>query len=152
MANLSSAGGAILANVPQRERSGEQYEMKALPKTAAVGAEAHWIDACWYGGLREWWQEVGSWTVNTKKFPHGLRPISDAAHAAGLQFVLWFEPERVRQGAEIHHEHPEFLVAIAQNPDNLLFNLGDPRPRQILTELLWRHHRRTWRGHLPAGS
>lgn len=116
--------------------AGEQYEMKALPKTAAVGAEAHWIDACWYGGLREWWQEVGSWTVNPKKFPHGLRPISDAAHAAGLKFVLWFEPERVRHGAELHREHPEFLVALEQNPDNLLFNLGDPAARQYLTDLL----------------
>ena len=59
--------------------AGEQYEMKALPRTAAVGAEAHWIDACWYGGQGEWWQEVGSWSVNPKKFPNGLRPISDAA-------------------------------------------------------------------------
>ena len=116
--------------------AGEQYEMKALPKTAAVGAEAHWIDACWYGGLGEWWQEVGSWTVNPKKFPHGLRPISDAAHAAGLKFVLWFEPERVRQGAQLHREHPEFLVALEQNPDNLLFNLGNPAARQYLTDLL----------------
>jgi len=116
--------------------AGEQYEMKALPKTAAVGAEAHWVDACWYGGQGEWWQEVGSWTVNPKKFPHGLRPISDAARAAGLKFVLWFEPERVRKGSQIHREHPEFLVAIEQNPDNLLFNLGMPEARRYLTDML----------------
>ena len=116
--------------------AGEQYEMKALPRTAATGAEVHWIDACWYGGLGEWWQEVGTWSVNLKKFPRGLRPISDAAHAAGLKFVLWFEPERVRNGAQIHREHPEYLVASAQDPDNLLFNLGLPAARRYLTELL----------------
>ena len=116
--------------------AGEQYEMKALPRTAAVGAEVHWIDACWYGGQGEWWQEVGTWTVNPKKFPRGLRPISDAAHAAGLKFVLWFEPERVRKGTQIHREHPEYLVASAQDPDNLLFNLGLPAARRYITELL----------------
>ena len=116
--------------------AGEQYEMKALPRTAAVGAEAHWIDACWYGGQGEWWQEVGTWTVNPKKFPHGLRPISAAAHAAGLKFVLWFEPERVRKGTQIHREHPEYLVALEQNPDNLLYNLGMPEALRYLTDTL----------------
>jgi alpha-galactosidase len=110
--------------------------MKALPRTAAVGAEAHWIDACWYGGKGEWWQEVGSWTVNRAKFPRGLRPISDAARAAGLKFVLWFEPERVRPGSQLHREHPEFLLASPQNPDNLLYNLGMPEAWRYLTELL----------------
>ncbi len=116
--------------------AGEECEMKALPKVAAVGAEVHWIDACWYGGQGEWWQEVGTWTVNRKKFPRGLRPISDAVHAADLKFVLWFEPERVRPGSLIHREHPEYLIAIDSNPDNLLFNLGIPEARQYLTDML----------------
>ena len=116
--------------------AGEQYEMKAVPRTAATGAEVHWIDACWYGGQREWWQEVGTWTVNPQKFPHGLRPISDAADAAGLKFVLWFEPERVRPGTLIHREHPEFLLSSEDNPENMLFNLGNPAARRYLTDML----------------
>jgi alpha-galactosidase len=116
--------------------AGEQYEMKALPKTAATGAEVHWIDACWFGGEREWWQEVGTWTVNPQKFPRGLRPISDAAHAAGLKFVLWFEPERVRPGTLIHREHPQYLLSSDQNPDNMLFNLGMPEARRYMTDTL----------------
>ncbi len=117
-------------------RAGEQYEQVALPKVAALGADAYWIDACWYGGQREWWQEVGSWTVNRTRFPNGLRPISDAARAAGMQFVLWFEPERVRPGSELHQQHPEFLLTAPDNPDNLLFNLGMPEARAYLTDLL----------------
>jgi alpha-galactosidase len=116
--------------------AGEEYELKALPKTAASGAEVHWIDACWFGGEREWWQEVGTWTVNARKFPHGLRPVSDAAHAAGLKFVLWFEPERVRPGTLIHREHPEYLLNDDQNPENMLFNLGMPEARRYLTDVL----------------
>ena len=29
-------------------------------------------------------------------FPGGtMKPVSDAAHAAGMDFMLWFEPERI---------------------------------------------------------
>ncbi len=119
----------------QTGQAGEQYEMTALPKVASLGATAYWIDACWYGGRGDWWQEVGSWTINRTKFPHGLRPISDAARAAGMQFVLWFEPERVRPGSLLHEEHSEFLLASPQNPDNFLYNLGDPTARAYITDL-----------------
>ena len=86
--------------------------MAALPKAADLGAEAYWIDACWYGRSgREWWEEVGSWVVNREKFPHGLKPIADAAHQAGMSFILWFEPERVRRGSLIEQEHPGLSAA-----------------------------------------
>ncbi|HUU22506.1 MAG TPA: glycoside hydrolase family 36 protein [Phycisphaerae bacterium] len=116
----------------------EQFEMTALPKTAAIGAEAYWIDACWYGRQGEWWQEVGSWVVNRDKFPNGLKPISDAAHEAGMKFVLWFEPERVRTDSLLHREHSEFLLAGGHDPSNLLFNLGSPEARRHITDLISR--------------
>jgi alpha-galactosidase len=112
------------------------FEMTALPKVAATGAEAYWIDACWYGVGQEWWQEVGSWVVNRERFPDGLKPISDAAHEAGMKFVLWFEPERVRPGSLIHREHPEFLLATDRNPENLLLDLGMPEAREYITDLI----------------
>ena len=117
-------------------QAGEQYEMKVVPRVAEIGADVHWIDACWFGGTGQWWQEVGSWSVNRSKFPNGLRPISDAARARGLKFVLWYEPERVQPNTELHRTHPEFLVASESNPNNLLFNLGDPAARRFLTDLL----------------
>jgi alpha-galactosidase len=117
-------------------KASAEFEMTALPKVAATGAEAYWIDACWYGVGQEWWQEVGSWVVNRDRFPDGLKPISDAAHKAGMKFVLWFEPERVRPGSLIHKEHPEFLLASERNPDNLLLNLGMPEAREYITDLV----------------
>jgi len=117
-------------------QASERLERIALPKTAEIGAEAYWIDACWYGGQGEWWQEVGSWTVNRERFPNGLRPISDAARAAGMKFVLWFEPERVRSGSALHREHPEFLLSSDTDASNLLLNLGQPEARRYITDLL----------------
>ncbi len=115
----------------------ERFEMKALPKVAAAGADAYWIDACWYGEQgQQWWEAVGSWVINRERFPHGLKPISDAAHKAGMKFVLWFEPERVRPNSLLHREHPEFLLACEQDATNLLYNLGMPDARQHLTDLI----------------
>ena len=113
----------------------EQFEMTALPRAAEAGVEAHWIDACWYGEGTGWWTEVGSWVVNRDKFPRGLKPISDAAHAAGMKFILWFEPERVRTGSIIHREHPEWLLRI-DDSDSLLLNLGIPEARRHIADLI----------------
>jgi len=116
--------------------AGEDLEMTALPRVAETGADAYWIDACWYGDRQEWWDCVGSWVVNRERFPNGLRPISDAARRAGMKFVLWFEPERVREHAILNREHPEFLLTREGHADNLLFNMGMPEAREYLTDLI----------------
>ncbi len=117
-------------------QAGESFEMTALPKVASLGADAYWIDACWYGGQGEWWEEVGTWEVNQKRFPRGLKVISDAAHQAGMKFVLWFEPERVRPNSRLRQDHPEFLLASDSDPSNFLFNLGNPEARAFMTDLI----------------
>ena len=116
--------------------AGEAVEMAALPRVADLGFEAYWVDACWYGTHQEWWAAVGSWSPNPQRFPNGLRPISDAAHARGMQFVLWFEPERVRTATDIELEHPEYILRHPDSPDNHLFNLGMPEARAYLTDLI----------------
>jgi alpha-galactosidase len=121
----------------QTGQAGEQYEREALPKAASLGTEVYWIDACWYGRSgREWWQEVGSWVINRERFPNGLKPIADAAQKAGMKFILWFEPERVRAGSVLHEQHPQFLLASPHDKDNFLLNLGNPGARRHITDLV----------------
>ncbi len=114
----------------------EVGELDALSRAAAVGVETFWVDACWYGSGGKWYEEVGTWSIRQDSFPRGLRPISDAAHKAGMKFVLWVEPERVRKGTVIERDHPEFLLYSEKNSDNALFNLGLPEARAYMTELL----------------
>lgn len=114
--------------------AGEQYEFKALPKCAGLGIEVYWMDALWYGDRQEWWEAVGTWQVNRQRFPNGLKPISDAAHAGGMQFILWFEPERVRPDTELDREHPDFLLHSSHNPSNHLLDLGNAAARRWITE------------------
>lgn len=113
-------------------------ELQALTRIADLGGEAYWVDACWYGSGGRWWEEVGNWTVRRDQFPDGLGFIGEAAHARGMKFVLWFEPERVRHNTPIDREHPEFLLRSPHDPDNALLNLGLPEARAYITDAVSR--------------
>lgn len=95
-----------------------------------------WMDAGWYVMNKEGWPNVGTWMVDSNRFPRGLRAISDHAHSQGIKTLLWFEPERVSAGTWLATNHPEWLIK------GELLNLGLPAARewfighvdQILTE------------------
>jgi len=108
----------------------EAGQIAAVRAAAGLGCDTYWLDAAWFeGGFPN---GVGNWTVKRKEFPRGLKPISDACHAQGLKFVLWFEPERVAPGTRVAREHPEFVFGNQGG----LFRLDDPRARRFLAELL----------------
>lgn len=89
-----------------------------------------WMDAGWYPCGGEW-PKVGTWEVDRERFPRGLRPISDHAHAKGVKILVWFEPERVAQGTWLAENHPEWILG---NKGQGLLNLGNPEAREWLTE------------------
>jgi alpha-galactosidase len=103
--------------------------------------ELFWIDAGWYSGCGwdkengEWPQSVGNWTVDKERFPNGIKPVSDAAHAAGAKLMVWFEPERVYTGTQIYKEHHNWLQSLP-NSDSYLFDLGNPDALLWLTNYL----------------
>jgi alpha-galactosidase len=106
--------------------------------------EYFWIDAGWYGDGKflenstvfnsEWGQHAGNWWPNKGPYPNGLKPVGDALRELGLGFVLWFEPERLREGTYFTREHPEWLLGPIGG--NYLFNLGIPEARRAMTDLL----------------
>lgn len=106
--------------------------------------EVCWIDAGWYEGDVEWWQGVGNWTVDSKRFPDGLKPVADAVHKAGAKLLVWFELERVRKGTRLANEHPGWLLDYSgtYNKDDLynygtyLFDLGNKEARLWLTDFV----------------
>jgi len=133
----------------------EHSEIKALEHAAIMGFEAWWVDACWYGNEinrseinttgqpTNWWSEqVGNWYVRRSDFPRGLRPISDRAHALGMKFIFWMEPERAQPDTEWARTHPELFLSHPEEnyPDpkpwrnGLLLNLGDPRAVDLAFE------------------
>jgi alpha-galactosidase len=111
----------------------EENQLAIIDKAAKLGAEAYWMDAYWYP--RPWYANVGNWYCRENDFPRGLRPLADAAHREKMQFVLWFEPERVAPGTRFDREHPEFLLKVSET-GNRLYNLGDPAARRFLIDFL----------------
>jgi len=99
-----------------------------------------WMDAGWYPNNGSW-VNVGTWEVDTKRFPNGLREVSDHAHANGIKIIVWFEPERVTKGTWLYEHHPEWLLTAPPNPgDQLydpewrLFNFGNPDALKWMTD------------------
>ena len=113
----------------------EKNQLDFIRGMPPVGMEVYWLDAGWFEG--EWPFGVGSWIPDPKKFPHGLKPMGDAAHAKGLKFLLWFEPGRVGLGSQIATEHGEWVLhRPAEGKLGGLFNFGDPAALRWMTESL----------------
>lgn len=85
-----------------------------------------WMDAGWYPNNGDW-PNVGTWEVDAKRFPRGLRAITDHARGKGIKSIVWFEPERVNPGTWLYEHHPEWQLGKAGG-DRLL-NLGNPDAR-----------------------
>ncbi|MBQ7690792.1 MAG: alpha-galactosidase [Muribaculaceae bacterium] len=67
-----------------------------------VDIDYRWFDAGWYFDpagqtvMRDWWGTVGSWELDTIKWPGAsFRESNEACHRVGMKTLVWFEPERV---------------------------------------------------------
>ncbi len=138
--NMPAPGGRPVA--PQfgacfgAGRPSAAEEIAELDAYLADGAVLdHWIiDAGWYPMKDAEWWTVGTWDVDAARFPKGLREVADRAHAKGMDFIVWFEPERVSKGTRLDLEHPDWILR-ADGASGLL-NLGNPAARAWAIETL----------------
>lgn len=77
----------------------DEASMRAEIESAAdLGVELFVVDAGWYptgADPSDFTTGLGVWEADKARFPNGLRPLSDLAHARGMKFGIWVEPERV---------------------------------------------------------
>ncbi len=79
------------------------------------------------------WLNSGTWEIDPAKYPNGFKPFTDWIHARGMQFVLWFEPERVGDpNSWLGKNHPEWLLPGTSH--GALLDEGHPEARKWLTE------------------
>ena len=128
--------GVVWGGVP----SNEHLEFIEKIQECEIPLDVYWFDAGWYGtGVApsysvfegDWGIMAGDWRPNPNWHNGTLKPVSDAAHAAGMKFLLWVEPCRAIHGRPITLEHPEYFLtgnADGQIRDGqtLLLDLGKP--------------------------
>lgn len=103
-----------------------------------------WMDAGWYriDDVAKWIDApgIGSWVPDPKRFPNGVREVSDYVHAQGMKFIMWFEPERACIDSDLRNNHPDWLLP--WEPENAeyahirLFDLGNPVARRWLSDYI----------------
>ena len=117
-----------------------------------VPFDCYWMDAGWFGSehetdeyqnlqVEDWFFHVGDWRPNPAVHPNGLKPVSDAAHSAGMRVLLWFEIERAIETSPWFIEHPDWYFS-KRNTTELVgrtchwhvFNFGNYEARQAMTE------------------
>jgi alpha-galactosidase len=101
---------------------------------AGIKPDILWRDAgsdsksTWYpsaGPRKTEWLNTGTWEPDPTRYPQGFRPFSNKARENGMQFLLWFEPERVGDpGSWIGKNHPDWLLP--GNSAGDVLNLGNP--------------------------
>ena len=106
-------------------KSTEENQLKALSMIEEnnIKADLWWIDAGWYEitvdekdypkdnpAVQGKWPNVGTWEVDSDRFPNGLKPIGEKCEELGMDFLVWFEPERVKKGTQIYNEHPDWIL------------------------------------------
>jgi hypothetical protein len=132
--------GVVWGGIP----STEHLEIIEKITQYEIPLDVYWFDAGWYGtGVvpsytvfeGDWGIMAGDWRPNPNWHDGTLKPVSDAAHAAGMKFLVWVEPCRAIHGRPITLEHPEyFLTGHAdgqiRNGQTLLLDLGKPESLQ----------------------
>ncbi|HUT90179.1 MAG TPA: alpha-galactosidase [Thermoguttaceae bacterium] len=105
-------------------------------------------DICWRdaGGRNTWypsstgpykdekiWLNTGTWEPDPAKYAQGFKPFSDKVRARGMQFLLWFEPERVGDpNSWLGKNHPEWLMP--GNSAGSVLNEGNPEALKWLID------------------
>lgn len=81
---------------------------------ARLGFDICTLDAGWFGDPESplgWWEIRGDWSVvNTRRFPSGIRALSDYCHERGLKFGLWCEIEAVNDTAALQQSRPDIIA------------------------------------------
>jgi alpha-galactosidase len=143
--NLPRIAGKPQSPITQIQVDGS---LASLPKVEAYLAAGIHPDVCWRdaGGQNTWypssggpytdkkiWLNTGTWEPDLAKYPQGFKPYSDRVRALGMQFLLWFEPERVGDpNSWLGKNHPDWLLP--GNSAGLVLNEGHPEALKWLIE------------------
>lgn len=87
----------------------ESLLRRQVDRAAEIGIEFFVVDAGWFPG--DFPYGVGNWdSVDSKKFPNGLKPFAEYVRSKGMEFGLWVEPERASADTWAVRNYPQLFV------------------------------------------
>lgn len=110
---------------------------KIANSCADLGFELMVIDDGWFGRRDSDNCSLGDWVIDKRKFPNGIKEISDLLHSRGVGLGIWFEPEMVSPDSDLYRAHPDWCLHINGRPrsegrQQLILDLGRPEVRDYL--------------------
>ena len=95
-------------------RFDEALLKREAKRASELGVETFVVDAAWFAG--DFPFGVGNWgRLDAVKLPHGLEPVAEYVRELGMDFGLWFEPERAMQDSDLYLEHPEWFLKVPES-------------------------------------
>jgi alpha-galactosidase len=81
----------------------EAQQLAAIELCSRLGVEVVVMDLGWAA-------QIGEWRAHPVKFPRGLRPLSDRAHALGMKFGLHIPLAQANVASPMAQQHPDWLI------------------------------------------
>lgn len=81
----------------------EEKMLPLIDKAAELGCEYYCMDAGWYAD-GTWWETVGEWKEERKRFPKGIKKVFDYIKDKGMMPGIWLEIEVIGINCPILNE------------------------------------------------
>lgn len=89
----------------------DENKMRSLAdKAAECGFECLVIDDGWFRGRNDDTTSLGDWYEDKKKFPSGLKSLSEYFAEKGLKTGIWTEPEMISEDSDLYRAHPDYAL------------------------------------------
>ena len=125
----------------------EGFMLRELERARDIGVDIVQIDDGWQngitansalkkGGVWEGYYKENSnfWSVNTEKFPRGLKPVIDKAREYGIEIGLWFSPDSSNDFANVDKDI-ETILGFYKEHGVRYFKLDGVKIRNKLCEM-----------------
>lgn len=134
----------LWGGLPTEEMVKRLYQLKEH----GIAFEDVWIDAGWYGKCTnceeaftgDWAVCTGDWKINQRVHPDDFQEVKEHAEAAGMNIMLWIEPERCIDGLPLTVKHPDWYLhkinANGQVADTNLLYYGNEEAKKYVKDMV----------------
>jgi alpha-galactosidase len=117
--------------MPWEDKINEELIINQIDLAAACGAEVFTIDCGWYttkyAKEDEGYESVtGDYIVNSRKFPRGIKYITDYIISKGMRPGIWISVASAGLSSEVYQKHPEWFMTDSEGKHYFVQGIARP--------------------------